>query len=213
MPKSRRRKPKQQPFTPIHPRAEEILRAQQAEFRKKFGRDPGPGDPVFFDPDVDEPAPFSQVRMEAETLDAMRRAGAPPQILYASRKTGLIVTESSKDHIPADRRAEWDSAIDEYFMIEDAKANRAPGWDTEITELLVSGLDKEGLEHVHACLRAVGPVEGSQPMNLAARIELAAHFVAGALGHAFDAAHATGTPEGADDLFEMTADLVIRRAH
>jgi hypothetical protein len=84
--------------------------------------------------------------MEAETLDAMRRAGAPPQILYTYRKTGLIVTESSKDHIPADRRAEWEAAIYEYFMIEYAKANRAAGWDTEISELLMSGLDKEGLE-------------------------------------------------------------------
>ena len=58
--------------------------------------------------------------MEAETLDALRRAGAPPQILHAYKRTGLLVTEESKSHIPRDRLSEWKAAIDEYFAIEDA---------------------------------------------------------------------------------------------
>jgi hypothetical protein len=36
-----------------------MLRAQLEAFRKKFGRDPGPGDPVFFDPNI-VPTPIDQ---------------------------------------------------------------------------------------------------------------------------------------------------------
>jgi hypothetical protein len=31
------------------------LKEQREAFRKKFGRDPGPGDPVIFDPLADKP--------------------------------------------------------------------------------------------------------------------------------------------------------------
>jgi hypothetical protein len=57
MPKSRRRKPgKRSRVTKvaITDRTRAILEAQQQRFREKFGRDPGPSDPVFFDPDAVE---------------------------------------------------------------------------------------------------------------------------------------------------------------
>jgi hypothetical protein len=37
----------------------EAFEANRLAFREKFGRDPGPDDPVFFDPDADEPTPLS----------------------------------------------------------------------------------------------------------------------------------------------------------
>jgi hypothetical protein len=56
MPKSRRRKNrrKTQRVTKvaITERTRAILEAQQQRFREKVGRDPGPSDPVFFDPDA-----------------------------------------------------------------------------------------------------------------------------------------------------------------
>jgi HEPN domain-containing protein len=42
----------------------ELMKFQEELFRKKFGRDPGPGDPVFFDPEADEPRPLSQEQID-----------------------------------------------------------------------------------------------------------------------------------------------------
>jgi HEPN domain-containing protein len=42
----------------------EMLDNQSVAFREKFRRDPGPGDPVFFDPDADEPRPLSKTQIE-----------------------------------------------------------------------------------------------------------------------------------------------------
>jgi HEPN domain-containing protein len=51
----------------VHAMSEEeaiLLRAQRENFREKFGRDPGPEDPVFFDPEADEPRPLSQEKID-----------------------------------------------------------------------------------------------------------------------------------------------------
>jgi len=58
----------------------------------------------------------------------------------------------------------------------------------------------------------MAPIEGSRPMKLAARIELAAATLATACEHAYDSAHATGQPENAEDIYEKAEELVIRRA-
>lgn len=42
---------------------ENALEAQQQAFREKFGRDMGPDDPIFFDPEADEPRPMSEAQM------------------------------------------------------------------------------------------------------------------------------------------------------
>jgi hypothetical protein len=44
----------------------DVLRQQQELFRTKFGREMGPQDPVFFDPDADEPVPIDERTMMAE---------------------------------------------------------------------------------------------------------------------------------------------------
>jgi len=42
-------------------------------------------------------------------------AGIRPEIVYAHRKTGLIVTEESYGKLPKSARAEWNAAVEEYF--------------------------------------------------------------------------------------------------
>jgi hypothetical protein len=98
---------------------EAAMRAQRRAFRKKFGRDPNPDEPVFFDPNADTPQPLSLDVMERITVTAMRKAGVAPQIIYAYKKTGLIVGEETLDAISPERLAEWHAAIDEYFELED----------------------------------------------------------------------------------------------
>jgi hypothetical protein len=93
----------------------EIIERQQQAFREKFGREPGPRDPLFFDPDADTPQPFSLARSLEESTQAMRMAGIRPEVIYAHRKTGLIVTADNRDKLSKEAVAEWETAIDEYF--------------------------------------------------------------------------------------------------
>ena len=221
MPKSRRRKhSKTQRITKaeVSRRTREILDGQRQRFREKFGRDWGENDPVFFDPDAESPTPMSALKMEADILDAMRRAGTPPQIMYAYKRTGgLILTEEMREHWPPDRVQEWDAAIDEYFAIEEAKAEGNlpdPGeWTTEIAELLTSGFNKDDLAKVHEMLRAVAPIEARPPgLKVVQRIELAAIFLASACDLAYDSANATGAMGRGPELYARTEQIIVRRA-
>ena len=48
---------------------------QRKAFIEKFGREPGPNDPVFFDPDKDVPTPIDPARMDADLEKAIQDAG------------------------------------------------------------------------------------------------------------------------------------------
>lgn len=72
---------------------------------------------MFFDPTAEEPRPLDE---DGEALFitmremAMRRAGIDPSVIYASRKTGLIVTEWNHHLVSPDDQADWIEAIFEY---------------------------------------------------------------------------------------------------
>ena len=191
----------------------QFLKAQQQRFREKFGREPGPSDPVFFDPDAPNPVPMSAVKVQAE-LEALRKAGTPPQIAYAYKRTGgLLLRDDMREHWPPDRVKEWDDAINEYFAIEEAsKQPDRPSpeeWDTEIPELLASPFTRQDLAKVHACLHAIAPIE-AQGMTLITRIELAAIFLASALSHGYTSGDETAG--SGPNVFALAGELVVRRA-
>lgn len=94
--------------------------AQAVRFREKFGRDPGPQDPLFFDPDADEPRPIPVVKIEAEAVAAMERAGLPPELIYAYQQTGLIVTADNQHLLDEADLDEWNDAIDRYRRLHAA---------------------------------------------------------------------------------------------
>jgi hypothetical protein len=52
----------------IAERTRAILEAQRQRFRAKFGRDPWPHDPVFFDPNAIEPVPMYTVAPLSQVL-------------------------------------------------------------------------------------------------------------------------------------------------
>jgi len=58
--------------------AVELLDRQRELFIEKFGREPGPDDPVWFDPDEDEPTPFDRAKLERAFRGAAERAGLDP---------------------------------------------------------------------------------------------------------------------------------------
>ncbi len=85
---------------PLTPDVQEALRRQREAFIEKFGREPGPDDPVFFDPDADEPRELDLESYEKDLAEAMAAADIDPRLIYASRKTGLLVTEENLDRRP-----------------------------------------------------------------------------------------------------------------
>jgi hypothetical protein len=104
---------------PLSPEARAAIEHQLAAFRKKFGREPGPTDPIFFDPDADEPRPISQQTQdddERRIVEAMAKAGINPALIYAFKKTGRIVTAMNKELLSQQEMAEWEDAIDEYHL-------------------------------------------------------------------------------------------------
>ncbi|MGW0134212.1 hypothetical protein [Streptomyces sp. NPDC003299] len=75
------------------------IQAQRHAFRQKFGRDPGPGDPLFFDPDADEPSRLTKAYFDNMLLDMAERVaerGIDPAYLHACREVGYLVTEDNK---------------------------------------------------------------------------------------------------------------------
>jgi len=60
------------------PEIRDALLRQRERFRAKFGRGPGPSDPVLFDPDADTPVPISRERLDAEIDETLRKAGIDP---------------------------------------------------------------------------------------------------------------------------------------
>jgi hypothetical protein len=111
-----------QPRTiPLHPQAREVVAQQHKLFKETFGREPGPNDPIFFDPDItDRPVPISKEKMDKqfdEMCDAVAKSGqAPPEIVHAMRKTRRIVTVENVKHLTAADRKEWMDAVNEYRM-------------------------------------------------------------------------------------------------
>jgi len=101
----------------IHRGAMTTIENRIQRFRDKFGREPGLKDPIFFNPDSLMPEPFRQEELTAESEAAMVLAGVRPEIVYAHRKTGLIVTSESYGKLPKSVFAEWEAAVAEYFEV------------------------------------------------------------------------------------------------
>jgi len=100
-----------------------LLKAQQQAFIDKFGREPEENEPIFFDPDCDEPTPLSEQKIEDEMVDMLRETGMRPQFIYAYKKTGFLLTAENESLVSEQDVAEWDAAIDEYFEMENPEDN------------------------------------------------------------------------------------------
>ena len=87
-------------------------------FYKKFGREPRANEPVFFDPDLDEPRSLRQEaanEMWNRLADAMVCAGEmAPEIGYAMKRTGFLVTPETQHLLTERQRVEWNAALAEY---------------------------------------------------------------------------------------------------
>ena len=132
MPKSRVKGPKRKPpkagrTIKITPRMAEMIEAQLELFRLKFGREPGPDDPVFFDPNAPgaDPVPLNEADIRADVLRTMEKIGTPPAFAYAFAKTGFLISTENLERgvYPKAVLDEWNAAVAEYERLE-AERNR-----------------------------------------------------------------------------------------
>jgi hypothetical protein len=91
------------------------------QFREKFGREAGPGDPLMFDPSKDVPTPLPPGAIAGEMIGAMFRAELPPELIYAYSKSGVVVTEGNRDVVDPDDLAAWNAAAEEFMSLDPAE--------------------------------------------------------------------------------------------
>ena len=94
------------------------IRELRVRFKKETGRDPGPDDPCGFDPDSDEPQPEAEERIKSLMGDIADAAGLAPDLAFAIRKTGLLVTKDNQDGLNEDQRVAWKHALAEYESLK-----------------------------------------------------------------------------------------------
>lgn len=111
--KGGKRTPAECKTVPITPEVLDILDELRQRFIEKFGREPGPDDPLLFDPDKDTPTQLDPDALIQEFEAAADAAGLNPAISYAFRKTGLIVTEENQHLLSQEDLEEWQQAIEE----------------------------------------------------------------------------------------------------
>lgn len=70
--------------------------------QNETGREPGPDDPCAFDPDSDDPQPEAEAKIKSVMGDIAERAGLVPDLTFAIRKTGLLVTQRNQDALDED---------------------------------------------------------------------------------------------------------------
>jgi hypothetical protein len=51
------------------------MEQQLKKFKERFGREMGPDDPIFFDPDCDVPMRLTEAKLKKELIEAARKAG------------------------------------------------------------------------------------------------------------------------------------------
>jgi hypothetical protein len=62
--------------------------------------------------------------MEHWTVEAMKKAGVDPALIYAFEKTGFVFNDQSENKLPDTEIAEWEAAISEYERKTGQKATR-----------------------------------------------------------------------------------------
>jgi len=96
---------------------EETIVGLFCRFYEKFGRPPRTNEPVFFDPDADEPMPLQEQaakEMWDRLADTMVREGEmSPGAGYAMKTTGLLVTPDTEHLLTECQRREWNAALAE----------------------------------------------------------------------------------------------------
>ena len=117
---------------PLPSETVDALEELRESFRASHGREPGPGDRLF------EGAPPFEI-VEHLTVQAMKKAGVEPALIYAFEKTGLMLNARNEQMVPDTDVAEWDAAVDEYEQSTGTKASRRRLSEDDVLAILSNG--------------------------------------------------------------------------
>lgn len=114
-------------WSPEIPMAEELRRgfaSQREAFVEKFGREPGPEDPVFFDPAADKPQPVGPEELDDLLSELQGKAAAgeldiDPALIGAWQELGYVVTTENEHLFSAHEIDEWERAVDRHRGADD----------------------------------------------------------------------------------------------
>jgi len=98
------------------------LKSQLRAFKEKFGRDAGPDDPVFFDPDSDVPAALTEEKIVAaydELIESGQLEGTQLAYIKAARQLGYIVTQENRHMFSAAEVDAWTGCVSAALADED----------------------------------------------------------------------------------------------
>lgn len=107
-------------------------------FRSRFGRDPGPQDPVFFDPEADEPLPMGQRHWDdriTRLAEAAESAGVDPAYIHAWREVGYLVTSENQHLFSAAEVQAYFDAVARYQDDDDDELDFADDVDFSADDL------------------------------------------------------------------------------
>jgi hypothetical protein len=161
----------------------EGFNAQLQAFRVKFGREPGPEDPVFFDSDVDEPTPMTKRHWDegmAAMAQAAADAGVDAAYIHAWQEVGYMVTDANRHlYSAAEVRAYLDAVarhrgedLDDGELFDtdwDVPAEAAHGLRALVAETLATG----SLDPGFALVEAFDAAEDVEAAGLAASTAVA----------------------------------------
>jgi len=123
----------------------DLIETAAEDFRRVFERNPHKkGEPLFLLKYL-----VSEEEQERQTVEILEHSNAPPHIIYAYRKTGgLLVTSENERLIPTKDLEDWNSAIDEYFRLQENPPETHP------VDVLFHSLEDE----LDSCLICLGYV-------------------------------------------------------
>ncbi len=169
---------------------QELLLNLRAAFIEKFGREPGPDDPIFFDPNADEPVPYPESEMWAHLSAAVDEPGLEVEQAFvrAAAELGYLVTESNQHLFTAMEVEAFDDAVrralgeppaeddgaeeDEDVALDatlaELAADAADGLELVVAQTLLDGGDeKPALNLVENLLTAMDGMDGEEAVALA----------------------------------------------
>lgn len=97
---------------------EPVVDELRKRFCEQFGREPGPEDPLFFDPDVKYPVPLPPQKLnrlwEELANTWLLRGEISAETAYAMKATGMFVREEDLHLLNPKEMQNWSRALDEY---------------------------------------------------------------------------------------------------
>lgn len=133
---SRRTRRSRERTVDMTPETHDALMVQMEAFKKKFGREPHPDEPLFFDPNADtvrsvDKDEFLIGFLEA-SLEAHITAGSRPELIYAHMKTGgLLATTDNWGKLLLEDQEAWNEAVAEW---ENLSRDEQEAWAKAIRE-------------------------------------------------------------------------------